>query len=357
MRIVHVLHSHGYGGAENHALVLMKGQRAAGHEVLFAGPTDSWLGRACVDNGIPTLHLRMSGLFDLPSHFTLRRLLRRWHADVVHGHLVRGAQYAGLAGHRHQRPVAICTAHATTAAKHMERCAHIIAVSGAVQQNLLKHGYSRDGVSVIYNGMPDGPKVDRAAIRAELNIPADQLAIVNVGRFIHDKGQDLLVQAMTTLPCPEAHLYLIGDPDTDFGRAIQAQTKAGGSGSTRIHFLGYRSDVQRILPAFDLYALSSRREALGLSVIEAFSAQLPVVATRVGGVPEIVLHDDTGWLVDPESPEALTAGLAQLCHDPALRVKLGERGRRFYEARLTDRSMVEQTLLIYQRYLDRARHA
>ncbi len=353
MRILHVLHSHGYGGAENHALVLMKGQRAAGHEVMYAGPTDSWLGRACADQGIPTQHLRMSGLFDLPSHYTLRKTAQQWRADIVHGHLVRGAQYAGLAAHKHQRPVAICTAHATTAYKHMERCAHVIAVSKAVQKNLLSHGYREAATSVIYNGMPEGPHGSRHELRLELSIPDDRFAVVNVGRFIRDKGQDLLAQAMTQVSDPRVHLYLIGDPATDFGK--QVQTLAGHS--ERIHFLGYRGDVQRILPAFDAYALSSRREALGLSVIEAFAAQLPVVATSVGGVPEIVIHDETGWLVEPESPEALARGIEALARSPEECRLLAQAGRHLYETQLTDRSMVEQTLAVYQRCLDQARHA
>lgn len=353
MRIIHVLHSHGYGGAENHALVLMKGQRAAGHDVLYAGPTDSWLGRACQDNGIPTRHLRMSGLFDLPSHYALRKTTKQWQADVVHGHLVRGAQYAGLAAHKQRRPLAVCTAHATTAHKHMERCAHVIAVSKAVQKNLLAHGYREADTSVIYNGMPEGPLGSRHELREELAIPDDQFAVVNVGRFIRDKGQDLLAQSMTQVSDQRVHLYLIGDPATDFGK--QVQSLAGQS--ERIHFLGYRGDVQRILPAFDAYALSSRREALGLSVIEAFSAQLPVLATSVGGVPEIVIHDETGWLVEPESPEALALGIEALARSPEECRLLAQAGRHLYETQLTDRSMVEQTLAVYQRCLAQARHA
>lgn len=347
MRIVHVLHSHGYGGAENHAFVLMRAQQAAGHEVLYAGPLDSWLGRACQAHGIPCQHLRMSGLFDLPSHLALRRLVRTWQADIVHGHLVRGAQYAGLAGHRRRRPVAVCTAHATTAHKHMDRCAHIIAVSRAVQDNLLRHGHAAEHTSVIYNGMPEGPHGERAALRAELGIPEGQFAVVNVGRFIRDKGQDLLVQAWSQLSDPRVHLYLIGDPGTAFGQEVQALPQH----HERIHYLGYRNDVQRVLPAFDAYALSSRREALGLSVIEAFAASLPVIATAVGGVPEIVVSDQTGWLVPPENPEALADAITRLTQAPETAGQLARAGRAFYLEHLTDTRMVEQTLAVYQRCL------
>jgi len=347
MRIIHVLHSHGYGGAENHALVMMLGQRTAGHEVMYAGPMDSWLGRACQANDIPSLHLTMAGLYDAWSHFKLWRLARQWRADIIHGHLIRGSQYAGMAGHRDRRPFAMSTAHATTAQKHMERCGHIIAVSKAVQVNLAEHGYPLDSTSVVYNGMPDGPESDRAALRAELGIAPDCFAVVNAGRFIRDKGQDLLVQAAMQQSDARVRLYLIGDPATDYGRGVQALPQ----NADKVHYLGYRKDVQRILPAFDAYALSSRREALPLSLIEAFAARLPVVATTVGGVPEIVLHEQTGLQVPPDNAPALGEAIARLNDDRALAARLAQAGRAYYTEHLTADIMVAQTLAVYQRCL------
>jgi len=352
MRIVHVLHSRGYGGAENHALVLMKGQRAAGHEVAFAGLADSWLGRACVEAGIPVYKVRMAGVYDLWSAWQLRRFVHRWGADIVHGHLIRGARYAGLAGHLRRRPLAICTAHATTARTHMSRCAHIIAVSEAVRQAVIGAGYPASGVSTIWNGMPDGPvdaDANRAALRTELGIPPDQLAWVNTGRFNADKAQDLLAQAWLALPEPvkaTMGLYLIGDADNAYGREVRALV----AGDPRVRFLGYRNDVQRILPAFDAYALSSRREALGLSIIEAMAASLPVVAARVGGVPEVVAEGETGCLVQANDAQALAAGMARL-QDRELGRQWGLAGRARYLAHFTDRGMAQAILDLYTRLL------
>lgn len=354
MRIVHVLHSHGYGGAENHALMMMRGQRAAGHEVLFAGPLDSWIGRACAAEGIEAVHIGMHGLYDIISHWKLKHLVHRWHADVVHGHLIRGAMYAGSAGHRTHKPLAICTAHATTARTHMRRCAHIIAVSAAVRDNLIRAGYEPERISVVHNGVPDGPsdgsEAVRASLREELSIPDGVTAVVNAGRFIHDKGQDLLIAALAQTP-KDVHLYLIGDPDTEFGRQVRQQPHD----AERVHFLGYRKDVQRILPAFDIYALSSRREALPLSLVEAFAARLPVVATTVGGVPEIVLHERTGLQVPPDDAVALGQAIARLQGVPGLKQRLASLGRQHFEEHLTADRMVAQTLDVCARALQRAR--
>ena len=354
MRIVHVLHSHGYGGAESHALLMLKLQREAGHEVCYAGPMDSWLGRECEKAGITCEHIPMHGLFDVWSHWKLRSLLKRFHADIVHGHLIRGAMYAGRAGHRHRAPVALCTAHATTARTHMQRCAHIIAVSGAVRDGLLAAGYTERDVSLVYNGVPEGPEPpsteQRAALRAELGIPTDAFAVAHVGRFVHDKGQDLLVQAMRSVPAG-VHLYLIGDPATEFGREVQALLAAEPALAHRVHCLGFRPDVQRLLPAFDAFALASRREALSIAVIEAFAARVPVIATRVGGVPEIVHHEDTGLLVPTEDAAALAHGITRLSADADLRARLVAHGERLYREQLTARSMLERTLALYRRCL------
>lgn len=342
MRILHVLHSHGYGGAESHALVLLSALKDAGHEVMLAGPQDSWLAEQCQPRGIPLQHLRMSGLFDLWSHWQLRRLVKQWRPAVVHGHLIRGAFYAGWAAHARPGTLAICTAHATTAHKHMGRCDHIIAVSQAVKANLCQHGHPKQRVSVVYNGMPDSPTVDRAAVRAALGIPADQFAVVNVGRFVRDKGQDIAVQAMDHLP-PAAHLYLIGQPDTAFGQEVQAQS----SGSPRVHFLGYRNDVPHLLPAFDAYLSSSRREALGLSLVEGAAAGLPTVATRVGGVPEVVLDGRTGHLVPSNDAAALARGIQHLINQPEQGRHMGQAARAHYLQTFTVGCMLAGTLAVY----------
>lgn len=351
MRIIHVLHSHGYGGAESHALLLMRGQRAAGHDVRFAGPGDSWLARACQAEAIPVHHVAMHGLYDPVSHLRLRRLVRQWRPDILHGHLIRGAYYAGHAAPRFvpsrpRRPVALCTAHATTARKHMGRCAHIIAVSQAVRQNLLRHGYDDARITTIYNGVPHVPPGDRPALRRELGIPDGAFAVVNAGRFVPDKGQDLLVRTLAQCP-PQVHLYLIGAPDTPFGEQVRAL--AAQHDAARIHFLGYRPDVQRILPAFDAFALSSRREALSLAVVEAFAARLPVVATTVGGVPEIVIDGQTGLHARPEDPQSLAAGITWLASDAAQAQAYAQAARAMFEARLTVDGMVRRTMEVYER--------
>lgn len=351
MRVMHILHSHGYGGAENHVLIQLKAQKALGHDVMFIGPRDSWLGDACAAEGIEQEHLAMRGLFDPVSHWKLRRLVRQWRPDIVHGHQIRGSMYAGVAGHKHKAPLAISSAHAPTAKTHMWRCAHILAVSEAVKATLVQVGYAPTGISVIHNGVPDGPHKGldpvRQALRAELQIPEHVTAVVSAGRFVHDKGQDQLLQVLAHTP-QDVHLYLIGDPNTEFGKqALQTPHDR-----KRTHLLGYRNDVQRILPAFDIYALSSRSEGLPLCVAEAFVAGLPVVATAVGGVPEIVIDEHTGLLIPKEDPQRMAAAISRLHHSREFADTLGKNGRQHFQQYLTVQHMVEQTVNCYANCLN-----
>lgn len=342
MRILQVLHSHGYGGAEGHCLALMKGLRALGHELLYAGPRDTWLARACQDAGIPTEHLRMSGLYDLPSHFKLHRLVKKWQPAIVHGHMVRGAYYAGFAARGGVRSVT--TVHSTKAFKHMQRCHHRIAVCEAVRENLLRHGHAARDVTTIYNGRPDVPRRPRQELRQALGIAEGEFAVFSAGRFIRDKGQDLMVQALRACAAPVT-LWLAGDTGTPFGEQVQQLAQ----GDARVRFLGYRADVQDILPAFDAYLSPSRREAFSLSLLEASAAALPIVASSVGGIPESVENERSGLLVDSEDVPALARALQRLAGDPALCRSLGEGARQRFLERFTEERMTSNTSALYER--------
>jgi glycosyltransferase involved in cell wall biosynthesis len=347
MRILLLIRSLGFGGAENHVLALATELRKCGHEVLLACPENAWISARFRERGLETRHLAMRGLADLLSYWKLRSLVRTWHPDIVHAHGVRPSQYAGLALAGTGVP-AISTAHSTGARKHMRRMSHIIAVSEAVLQNLARHGYPPDRLTRIYNGVPDVPPGDRAALRRELGILDGQFALVCAARFNPQKGQDMLVAAVRQMP-EHIHAYLMGDTGTDYGRSIVA----AAAGHPRLHFCGYRHDVPRLLPAFDAAVSPSHREAFSLSLAEAASARLPVVATAVGGVPEVVLDGKTGLLVPPGAPEAFAEAVVKLASDPALVAALSRQGRERYEQEFTIEKMAASTAVVYQCVLSR----
>jgi glycosyltransferase involved in cell wall biosynthesis len=345
MNIIQVIRSMTFGGAENHVLTLSKGLRERGHRLCVVCPEHSWIAARCEENQLTVAPVEMRGLFDLRSYWKLHRLICEFHADIVHAHQVRPSQYVGIACLATDA-IPVCTAHSTKAVKHMRRCRHIIAVSNAVEDNLLRHHYSASTVTRVYNGVPDCPRAGRDELRRELNIPSEQIAVVCAGRFVRDKGQDILVEAATSSD-DSLHIYFIGDDKTPFGQ----QTRVLADAHPRIHFMGYRSDVQRILPAFDVCCAPSRRESFSLALAEAAAAGLPAVASDIGGIPEVVENGATGMLVPPESPKALKDALDALAQDAALRESMGRAARERYERNFTVEKMVEETEKVYRQLL------
>ncbi len=343
MRIIQVIRSMTFGGAENHVLSLSLGLRDRGHDVLVVGPAGSWISAQCAARQLPMECVPMRGVVDLFSYWKLHRLIQSWRADIVHAHQVRPSQYVGIATIGTDA-IPVSTVHSTSSSKHMRRHQHLIAVADAVAENLVKHHYPREIITRVYNGVPDVIRGERVLLRQELNIPEEQFAVVLAGRFHRDKGQDLLVEIGRQ--CPEnVHIYFLGDTGTDFGHEVLAMADT----HPRIHFLGYRNDVQRILPAFDLYAAPSRREAFSLALVEAAAAGLPVVGMNVGGIPEGVLDGRTGILVPLGDKPAFADAIQKLSFDKALSGQLGFQARQRYEKEFTIEHMLEQTEQVYQR--------
>jgi glycosyltransferase involved in cell wall biosynthesis len=352
MKILMVLHSHDSGGAERHALQLMEGLRERGHEPVFAGPMDGWLGDQVKAAGLRHQHIPLHGLIDLPSVWKLASLARREKADLIHGHLTRGAYYAGLGG-KLAGVANVATAHSTNAGKHFGRADRIIAVADAVQTFLRGRGYAAERIQVVHNGIPDiaaQPHASRAAVRRELGL-GDEPCLLMAARFIHAKGHDTLLQAMATLQARPWTLALAGDKSSELGVRMEAlATELGLAG--RVRFLGLREDVPALLGAADLFVAPSRREALSLALLEASAFSLPIVASWVGGTGEVVKEGDNGFLVPPDDPPTLAAAIDTLLADPALRHDCGARARTRFEDGFTLDAMLGKTLAVYRQALE-----
>ncbi len=313
MRIVTVLHSHGCGGAERHALLLMKQLRGAGHEPLFAGPLDSWLGEQIRREGIAAEHLPMHGFYDLASMLRLALICRRWRADIVHGHLTRGAFYAGIGGRLSRTPV-VATAHSTNAGKHFGRADRIIAVSGAVASFMGQCGYDADRIRLVYHGVEDryaeyAPR--REALRAQLGLKDDQIGVCLVARMVRDKGHDILLEALSGMEGGKLQMFFLGEHDTDWGKKMQRLVAERGLGD-RVHFLGHQENVYPTLAAMDVCVAPSRREALSLTLLEAGLMGCALLGADTGGIPEVIRDGVNGWLFPPEDPAALRAVLEKI---------------------------------------------
>jgi glycosyltransferase involved in cell wall biosynthesis len=187
----------------------------------------------------------------------------------------------------------------------------------------------------------------RAAVRDELGIPADAQVIGTVSRLVRSKNVPGLLRAAWPLLGDKVHLVVVGDgPDrADVEQLVVFTPKAAS-----VHVLGARSDVARLLRAFDLFALFSRTEGHPIVVLEAMATALPVLATPVGGIPGIIDDEETGFLVPTDDEEALRAKLTDLLADPHRLTEVGWRARAVALQRYAADRMVDEYLALYARW-------
>jgi|GEM_PF-2617468 len=341
MRIVQITSGDGYGGTEVHTLQMASELIKAGHEVIIVVRPGSWIEQECKAAGLPYKSIRLHGTCDFLAVLRLRLLIWKWGVDIVHGHLFRAAHYAAMAC-KHTRAISISTCHSTCFHKHLYSSRKIIAVSNAVRETLINHGCPEEQIKVILNGVPQAQKIDRHLLRSELGIPSDVFAAVCVGRMDIEKGQKDLIETIPTLR-ENVHLYFIGDTNTEYGQEMLNLSQR----HPRIHFMGFRSDVSRVLSAFDLCVAPTYRDAMPLTLLEASQAGLPIVANRVGGIPEIVEENRSGILTTPSRIDELAEAINRIAGDPAMCKHFGKRASEIYQEKFTLNRMVDSTLTLY----------
>ncbi len=203
----------------------------------------------------------------------------------------------------------------------------------------------------VQNGI-DLTRAERTRSREEaktsLGFGAEELLIGCVANLHPYKGHPHLIEAFRKLKTvqPKARLLLAGTGALESTLRDQARDLEAS-----VSFLGYCSDVRAILEAMDVYVQPSVVEALGLAVLEASGMGLPVIASDVGGLPEVVRHDETGLLVKPGDPEALASALAELAFDPTRREHYGCAGAEMVRSRFTRERMASETCAVYERLL------
>lgn len=353
MKVIFVLHSHHAGGAERHLLQLMQGLSAYGVDCIFAGPLDGWLGEQFIAAGFRCEHVAYHGRYDFVSLVRLVRLIRREKADLVHGHLTRGAFYAGWAARLAVVPN-VATAHSTNAGKHFGRADRIIAVSDAVSRFLAVCGYPRARLRTVHHGVPDyaaQPRASRDTLRASLQLD-DAPVLAMVARFVPAKGHDIALRALAALKDRRWTLVLAGAVDPPWAEDMRRLATQLGIES-RVRFLGHRDDVANIYTCADILLAPSRREALSLTLLEAAAFAIPIVATDVGGIGEAVADGKTGLLVPSENPVELARAIGTMLDDVDLRLSMGKVARQRYEKQFSVETMAQATLAVYREIVER----
>jgi len=208
----------------------------------------------------------------------------------------------------------------------------------------------------IYYGVDPGPfqratampEAEKLRLRSSLGVAPDDVVFVCVARFAPQKAHAVLLEALAKVEPQNVRLLLVGDDPFGNGRALAEGVARELRLGDRALFTGIRRDVPELLAISDGFVMSSRWEGLGLVFLEAMAAGLPVVATRVSAVPEVVVDGETGLLVPVDDPASLAAALTRLAGDADLRRGLGLAGARRVRERFGLGRMVEETLAVYR---------
>ena len=205
------------------------------------------------------------------------------------------------------------------------RVTAVVGVAQSQMEHLVRDGYRPEAIRVIASGVAQDPPVrDREALRAELEVPPEAFLAVLATALRPEKRASVFVEQVTAAHAtePSVHGLVIGDgPDTPLvARAVE---RSGGI----VRMLGFRADAVDIMHAADVVCLTSAVEALPMSVLEAMSVARPVIATRVGGLSEVVADGETGLLISPDQPWEMAAELVGLARDASRLAELGQAGR------------------------------
>ncbi len=359
-RIVLAIESSGPGGAENVVLRLAEGLRRAGHLPIIGTLRPGWMTDRAATMGFPVWIAPQRSGFDPGWVPRFAARLRPERIQLVHTHEFAMNVYGGAAA-RLMGISSVATIHGrhwvadrprrAVAYRLLRRLGlRLVAVSHDLAR-FLAHGLSipLDAIEVIHNGIPippSFPPAERAAkqeARAGLGIPASDPLLVAVGNLYPVKDHANLLRAAAMLPCVHVAIAGRGGEEGTL-RGLAAELAI----TDRVHLLGLRDDVDRVLLAGDVFVQPSRSEGLPLAILEAMAAGVPVVATRVGGVAEAVVDGETGILVAPGDSPALASALRAVLAMPDVGAGLGQAGRVRAIKEFSVERMVERYRRLYR---------
>lgn len=362
MNIVHMIDSEGMFGAEYVIYYLLPALRKLGANVHFVCmcPTDSPgadLGRKLEKRGIPVFYLNERKKLSVKGLFSIYRILETSSADILHAHgykaTILGGFVSKISGlpffttyHAEAEKYPEFRAYAGIETHLLRHASRIIAVSKLIERGLIGRGISPERVSVISNGIDD--------LSSGLNVKKRNPSshVLCIGRLIGLKRFDLVISAISILKeeFPDIHLTIAGSgPLEDQLRSLAKELGI----SDRVSFPGYVSDTTELLSHADVFVLASESEGSPIALIEAMIFSLPIIATNVGSIPEMLQSRNGITLIRPGDQKQLLDALGSLLSSHRYRSELGLAARRRFEKEFTSEIMASRYMNQYKTFLER----
>lgn len=355
LKILHIeAGKHLYGGALQ-VVHLVEALRARGVDSLLACPEGSEIA-GVASKHCEVLPMRMGGDADAPLTLRLMRSIRSHSPDLIHVHSRRGADiWGGLAARMSGVPAIISRRVDNPESLLQARLKYamyrrVIGISRKIRDVLAAEQVPEHKLWCVRSAVDPAPwlvPVDRPAFRTEFKLPDDALTIGMAAQLIPRKGHRHLLATLPALCAefPRLHVLLFGRGPLK--AELRAEIDALGL-SGRVRMAGFRDDLPRWLGGLDVFAHPAEMEGLGVAVLQASAAGVPVVASRAGGLPEVVDHGSTGLLVPPADPLELGNALRRLLDDEALRIHMGASGRARMLRHFSIDAMADGNLAVYR---------
>jgi glycosyltransferase involved in cell wall biosynthesis len=350
--------SSGLGGAEMLIVLLGSELVSRGHKVTVYSPTrgDQWLAGASIRAGLHHRPLAIQRPYDVRCLLDLASELRREEVDVVHGHMFIGAVYGAAAGRLSGVP-SVLTLHSGNEELEVRRRRFAMKVAlrlssrCTVVSQMMRSDVARvlnepiDRFKLVYNGVPRDTGFSDFS-RAAVSIPNDAFVVVSVGSCCRRKNHISLIRACAAM-APSTNWYLVIAGREDDAWDEMQSAVALLPEPHRVKLLGQRDDVSSVLAIGDVFAMPSLWEGTPLAMIEAMFAGLPIVASAVGGIPEVVEVGRNGYLVAPLDIPAFSEALERLSLDVSQRRIMGAASMGIASQRFTIKSMADQYEALY----------
>lgn len=367
-KIAFLIDSLGMGGAERMMVSILKylqGEVFVPRVAVFKTRDGNPIANEIASLGVAVDFLSIPYLRDLSALPRLLQYLKRTGADLIHTQLEFANALGNLAAKLRHLP-SVCTIHTMPSQEMSVKswahqmfelwslnnfCDRIIAVSEEARLFHLKiSGAPEDQTLTIYNGVEinrfKGQDDERFPLRRELGIPPEADVLVTVAVLRELKGIQFMIRALPQILAARPKTYYLVAGDGDYHTTLEAEAQRAGV-TERVIFTGMRTDVPRVLAAGDVFVLPTLTEALPTVLAEAMASRLPVIASAVGGIPEMVIDGENGLLLQPGDPQALAAACINLLSKPAQCEKMGNRGWQIVNEKFNVERQVERLKKIY----------
>jgi len=344
-------------GGQRQSFFLAKELKRKGLLFHYCVQPNSPLHRKALEANLPVIPIKIGNELDIAAVLRLASAMKRRKCRLVHFHDSHSITVGSAAASLAKVPLRIISRRVDfqlksnyfSRAKYMKHIDAIIAVSEGVKNVLVDGGINPGIIRVVPDGIDFTPykkAVSSDYLRREISCSPDDFLVGIVAHLADHKGHKYLIQATKLLKevAPKIKVIIVGEGPLKM--ELNKQVKEINV-EDMVFFLGFRKDVPQILASLDLFVLSSHLEGMGSILMDAMACRLPVVATKVGGIPEVVIQGETGLLVPPRRPSALAKSILKLYNDRTLASRLGERGYEVVHQKFSAESMADKIINVY----------